>query len=88
MFTGIIVDIGKITELRAIGADRRIRVQTRLAADGLQLGGSIAVNGVCLTIADLSAADFTADVSAETLRCTTFGGLQLDDPLNLEPALR
>ena len=50
MFTGIVVDIGKIIELHAIGADYRIRVQTRLAAAGLQLGGSIAVNGVCLTM--------------------------------------
>ncbi len=86
MFTGIIVDLGEITELRAIGADRRIRVRTGLA-QGLQLGGSISVNGVCLTITDLSLADFSADVSAETLRCTTFGGLQLRDAVNLEPAM-
>jgi riboflavin synthase len=86
MFTGIVVDMGEITELRSIGTDRRVRVQTRLAG-GLQLGGSIAINGVCLTITDLSSTDFSADISAETLRCTTFGGLQLRDPVNLEPAL-
>lgn len=88
MFTGIVIDIGKITELRDIAADRRISVETRLAAKGgLLLGSSIAVNGVCLTVTDLSANDFTADVSMETLRCTTFSALQLGDPVNLEPAL-
>lgn len=86
MFTGIIVDIGKIAELRATGDDRRLRVQTSLAT-GLQPGGSVAVNGVCLTVTDLSDVDFSADVSAETLRCTTLGDLQAGDPVNLEPAL-
>jgi riboflavin synthase len=88
VFTGIVVDIGKITGLLDISADRRLSVQTRLVdTGGLQLGGSVAVNGVCLTITDLSATDFTADVSAETLRCTTFANLQPDDPVNLEPAV-
>jgi riboflavin synthase len=88
VFTGIVVDIGEITELREIGADRRIHVRTRLVGDGnLQLGGSIAVNGVCLTITDLSPIGLNADVSAETLRCTTFANLQLNDTVNLEPAV-
>lgn len=87
MFTGIVVDIGTIAELRTVGADRRVRVQSRLASTGLQLGGSIAVNGVCLTITDLSATDFCADISAETLRRTTFNDLQIHDSVNLEPAL-
>lgn len=86
MFTGIIVDIGKIAELRATGDDLRLRVQTRLAA-GLKPGGSIAVNGVCLTVTDHSDTGFSADVSAETLRCTTLGALQANSPVNLEPAL-
>jgi riboflavin synthase len=86
MFTGIIVDVGIVDEVRPLGADRRLRVQTKLAA-GLQLGGSISVNGVCLTVTDLSDVDFTADVSAETLRCTTFDGLRVEDAVNLEPAV-
>lgn len=88
MFTGIVVDIGKIIGLRSTGVDRRVEVQTRLAGSGrLQLGGSIAVNGVCLTITDLSPTVFCADVSAETLRRSTFGDMQPDDAVNLEPAL-
>ena len=88
MFTGIIVDIGEITELKDIGTDRRVHVRTRMVGEGnLKLGGSIAVNGVCLTITDLSPIGFNADISAETLRCTTFTSLQLNDPVNLEPAV-
>lgn len=86
MFTGIIVDIGIVAEMRPLGTDRRLRVRTKLAAE-LQLGGSISVNGVCLTVTDLSDVDFTADVSAETLRCTTLGGLRAEDAVNLEPAM-
>lgn len=86
MFTGIVVDVGKIVELRAIGGDSRLRVQSHLVS-GLRLGGSIAVNGVCLTITDLSETEFSADVSAETLRCTAFAALRAEDPVNLEPAL-
>jgi riboflavin synthase len=64
MFTGIVLDVGSIVALHATGDDCRLRVQTRLAAR-LQPGGSIAVNGACLTVTDLSDTDFGADVSAE-----------------------
>ncbi|HEY3486496.1 MAG TPA: riboflavin synthase [Gammaproteobacteria bacterium] len=88
MFTGIITDIGSVTELNDIGADRRIHVHTSLPANrGLKSGDSIAVNGVCLTITDFTPVGFSADISAETLRCTTFATLQPDDAVNLEPAL-
>ncbi|HEX5054972.1 MAG TPA: riboflavin synthase [Gammaproteobacteria bacterium] len=86
MFTGIIVDVGIVAAIRPLGADRRLCVQSKLAAE-LRLGGSISVNGVCLTVTDLSDTDFTADVSAETLRCTTLGALQAEDAVNLEPAM-
>jgi riboflavin synthase len=86
MFTGIIIDVGIVAEMRPLGTDRRLRVQTKLAAE-LQLGGSISVNGVCLTVTDLTDVDFTADVSAETLRCTTLGSLSAEDAVNLEPAM-
>jgi len=53
-----------------------------------QPGDSIAVNGVCLTAVEFGEASFSADVSKETLSVTTFGDLQIGDPVNLEPALR
>ena len=87
MFTGIIQAVGKIAQSQARGPDVRLTI----AAGGLdladvQLGDSIAVNGVCLTVITKHAASFDVDVSAETLRCTI--GFDLDGAVNLEKALR
>ncbi|MBI3571035.1 MAG: riboflavin synthase [Gammaproteobacteria bacterium] len=88
MFTGIIQAIGKISVLERRGGDARLRV----AAGGLdmadvKLGDSIAVSGVCLTAIELSAKDFAADVSGETLSRTTLGGMKPGAAVNLEKAL-
>ncbi len=87
MFTGIIQAVGKIAQSQARGPDVRLTI----AAGGLdladvQLGDSIAVNGVCLTVVTKHATSFDVDVSAETLRCTI--GFDLDGAVNLEKALR
>ena len=87
MFTGIIQAIGTIAQSQTHGADVRLSI----AAGGLdladvQLGDSIAVNGVCLTVVTKHATSFDVDVSAETLRCTI--GFALDGAVNLEKALR
>lgn len=57
-------------------------------ARGAGIGDSIAINGVCLTVVDLDAENFTFDLSAETLRVTDLGALEVGDRVNLEPALR
>jgi riboflavin synthase len=88
MFTGIIRHRGELSASTAQGGDRRLTVRCEpLLADGVATGDSIAVNGVCLTVAQLLADGFAADVSLETLRLTTLGGLAAGAPLNLEPAL-
>jgi len=88
MFTGIIQAIGTIATLEPKGEDVRLRVQTgKLDLTDVQLGDSIAVNGVCLTAVDLPGDGFWADVSGETLSCTTFAGLQKGSLTNLEKAL-
>ena len=67
----------------------RLAVATgKLALAGVNLGDSIAVNGVCLTAVALGAGEFAADVSRETLSLTTLGGLKAGSPVNLEKALR
>ena len=66
----------------------RLSVATgKLALEGVALGDSIAVNGVCLTAVSLNGAEFSADVSRETLALTTLGGLKAGSPVNLEKAL-
>lgn len=88
MFTGIIEALGQITESHATGGDRRLRLQTGdLPLADVALGDSIAVNGVCLTVAELLDDGFFADVSAETLRLTTLGGLGNQARVNLERSL-
>ena len=88
MFTGIIQAIGKISTLERRGGDARLRVATGgLDLADVKLGDSIAVSGVCLTVVELSAKDFAADVSGETLACTTLGSLKPGATVNLEKAL-
>lgn len=93
MFTGIVQEVGRIrrTEPRAGGGgeDRRIEVEFgRIPRERFELGASIAVDGVCLTVADVTNDTFIADVSGETLRVTTLGRRAPGDRVNLEPALR
>ena len=88
MFTGIVQAVGKIASLQNHGNDSRI---TLLAGDldliGVNLGDSVCVSGVCLTISTIGDHRFTADLSAETLSRTTFATLGTGDHVNLEKSL-
>lgn len=88
MFTGLIQSVGRLAALtpQRESSVFAIRTQQDFLA-GVELGDSIAVNGVCLTVTSLTDDTFTVDVSAETLSCTTFESLQLQQALNLEKAL-
>jgi riboflavin synthase len=88
MFTGIIQAVGTIRQLRSLGGDARLVVDTgSLDLADTRIGDSIAVNGVCLTAVELGKSEFAADVSAETLSRTTLGDLAAGDRVNLEKAL-
>jgi riboflavin synthase len=87
MFTGLIADIGTLTELLRDDAGARLRVSTTLA-DRLGEGDSIAVNGVCLTASDVRDGSFASDAMGETLMRSSLGELQTGSPVNLELALR
>jgi len=87
MFTGIIQAVGSIARSQARGQDVRLTIAAgKLDLADVQLGDSIAVNGVCLTVIEKQAASFDVDVSAETLRCTI--GFASGSAVNLEKALR
>ncbi|OGS81234.1 MAG: riboflavin synthase subunit alpha [Gallionellales bacterium GWA2_55_18] len=88
MFSGIIADIGTITNAEDRSGGLCLSVSTRaLGMDDVQLGDSIAVNGVCLTVVEKKGDIFTVDVSRETLNCTV--GLEAQNArVNLEKALR
>lgn len=88
MFTGLVQAVGRIAAREARGGDLRLRIDTgALPLADLQLGESIAVSGVCLTVVAFDAASFEADVSNETLALTTLGALAAGAAVNLERAL-
>ena len=89
MFTGLVQGVGCLAARELRGGDARLRIAigTLPLADA-QLGESIAVNGVCLTVVAFDGTAFEADASNETLALTTLGVLPIDAPLNLERALR
>ena len=87
MFTGIVETVGILAELKTTGGGYRVRIQTALAAE-LDVGDSLAVNGVCLTVILRDGEDVLADVGPETSRVTTLGALQRGQEVNLERPLR
>ncbi len=88
MFTGIVQAVGTVTALEPHGADMRIHIDPgKLGLRDVPLGGSIAVNGVCLSASQVSGAGFAADVSRETLARTTCGELAIGARVNLEKPL-
>ncbi len=87
MFTGIIEEIGYIEDLNLTQGSGRLAVKGKLVRQDCHLGDSIAVNGVCLTVTDISTSSLHFDVSAETLERSTLGLLRRQDPVNLERAM-
>lgn len=88
MFTGIIEATGTLRKMHQTGGDWRLEiVSDKLDFSDVVLGDSIAVSGVCLTVVARESDGFTADVSNETMRCTSLAGLKTGDTVNLEKAL-
>lgn len=88
MFTGIVQGMGTVRAIEPRGGDATIVFDTGdVSLAGIELGGSIAVNGVCLTATQFDASSFRADVSRETLNLTTLGDCTVGMPVNVEKAL-
>ena len=87
MFTGIIEEMGTVRRLDRTPISCRLTIAATLVLQGTQIGDSIAVNGVCLTVTDLQKDAFTADVMPETLRRSSLGILRSGSSVNLERAM-
>jgi riboflavin synthase len=87
MFTGLIEAVGHVDQVVRTGTGVRLGVRAELAGE-LAGGESVSVNGVCLTVTEIAAGIFAADIGPETLKVTTLAALQPGDPVNLERALR
>lgn len=87
MFTGLVEDVGHVAAVHPTESGHVLRVTTPLAAE-LALGESIAVNGVCLTVAARDLVSMEADIGPETARRTTLGALRAGQAVSLERAMR
>jgi riboflavin synthase len=87
VFTGLVADLGRVTEIERSGEGARVRIETALAEE-LQQGDSVAVNGVCLTAADVDGGSFSAEAMNETLARTSLAELGVGAGVNLELPLR
>ena len=87
MFTGLIEAVGEVGEVKPTPAGFRLRISSALA-DELEPGASLAINGVCLTVIAADADGVHMDVSPETVRVTSLGGLKRGSLVNLERPVR
>jgi len=88
MFTGIIEEIGKIKSINRIKDITKLIVSADKILTNMELGDSVSIDGVCLTIVKFTKSEFEVDLSPETLTLTTFKHKQINDMVNLERALR
>ena len=87
MFTGIVEELGKVTRVEDLGDSARLTITGPVVTSDARHGDSIAVNGVCLTVVEVTAdGQFSADVMAETLNRSSLGALAVGSPVNLERA--
>lgn len=87
VFTGIVEETGKILQITKGEKSSVLQIEAEKVLQGTQLGDSIAVNGICLTVTSMGANWFTADVMAETMRRTNLGEQYAGCAVNLERAL-
>lgn len=88
MFTGIVREVGVVRALDGGGSGVRFRIEGPLTAASVEVGGSVAIDGVCLTAEAVEGATMTFHAVPETLGRTTLGRIAVGAPVNLEPALR
>lgn len=87
MFTGIIEEIGLIKQIQKGSHSAILQIQATTILEGLKIGDSVAVNGVCLTVTSIQPHSFTADVMHETLNRSALSKLKVGSYVNLERAM-
>jgi riboflavin synthase len=88
MFTGLVEEVAVLQKITHKQHSAHLNIAAQKVLGGVRLGDSIAVNGACLTVVDLTATSFTADVVPETMRKTNLGQLHPGDMVNVERALQ
>lgn len=88
MFTGIVREVGRVASLSGGEQGLRLEIEAPVTAPSIEIGGSVAINGICLTAESVEASRLVFHAVPETLSRTTLGSLTTGSPVNLEPALR
>lgn len=88
MFTGIIEEGGVLKEIVSLGLSQRLTIGCSQIVSDLELGASVAVNGICLTVTSFNKEGFCVDVMPETLKNTNLNCLEQGEQVNLERALQ
>lgn len=88
MFTGLVEEVGEVADVTPTSGGVRLRIAAGRVLEGVALGDSLAVDGVCLTVTAFDAASFTVEAVAETMARTSLGTRAAGDGVNLERALR
>ena len=88
MFTGIVEEMGVVRSITRAGEVARLHVRAVSTLDGSDIGASVAVNGVCLTVVERGSDGFAFEVGPETLARTALARLRAGDAVNLERPLR
>ncbi len=89
MFTGIVQTIGRISSIENTGEDMRIAIDLQgFDVSDVVMGDSVCINGVCVTVIEMSGQILSFDISKETLSCTTFTDLKINSGVNIELAMQ
>jgi riboflavin synthase len=87
IFTGLIIEVGRVRQIRRRDDGAYLEIEARKVLEGTRIGDSISINGVDLTVIKMSADSFSAEASLETLKRSTLGELRVGGKVNLERAL-
>lgn len=88
MFTGLVEEVGKVTGVLKVGHALQLQVAAKRILEDIAIGDSLAVNGVCLTVTQLSSSGCLVDVVPETVRRSTFSHVAPGHSVNLERAMK
>ena len=88
MFKGIVEELGEVVEIRSGSGGTSIRIRAREVLNGIKVGDSVNVDGVCLTVTGFAKGHFQADVVRQTMTKTTLSKLRRGDKVNLERAVQ
>ena len=88
MFTGLVEEVGDVANFAHAGDGIRLRISASTVTSDIEIGASIAVNGVCLTVVDFDESSLTAHAVPETMERSNLGTLDVGSPVNLERSVR